>query len=216
MKKFFYFVVVAMVATFVFSCQNQTINTKTVVKTTVKEIGTEGFLIKKVIKGDTIWGYSEETYGTGVEWRSIVAENPFLSGPNRIYYDKERAKWIVIIYPGESIRIRGQVLTPTFISEEVTVTTTESTSGIPWWGWLLIATGGIICLYFLIGSIGLISYHRNCRPQPCCCIIPPTPTLPSVTYNSTASGDKRAHIEGSRETTVTHSASGELKITARQ
>lgn len=161
MKKF-YFAIVAIVAITLSSCQTKTVDTKTVVKTTVKEIGTEGFLIKKVVKGDTVWGYSQETYGTGVDWREIVKENPFLNQPNRVYYDKERAMWIVIIYPGESIRIRGQVVTPTFVSEETSTTTSTETVGVPWWGWLTyiglgaLVVGGIIYL-LTRGSMG-----RNC------------------------------------------------------
>lgn len=185
------------------------------VKTTVKEIGTEGFLIKKVVKGDTVWGYSQQAYGTGLSWREIVAENPFLNESGRIYYDQNREMWIVLIYPGESIRIKGQVMTPTFVSEETTTTTDTEVVGIPWWGWLIMAVGGSIILFFLFGTMGLISYHRCCGPQSCCS----TPIIiggPSVDYHVTASGDRRVRVEGARETTVSHSTNGELKITARQ
>lgn len=219
MKKFFYFAVVAIVAILISSCQKQTTTVEKVTKTTVKEIGTEGFILKKVVKGNTIWGYSEEVYGTGIPWREIVAENPFLA--DRVYYDSKRGQWIVKIYEdrGEvvKIRIKGQVINPTFTSEETTTTTNTETVGIPWWGWLLIAVGGIIFIFFLFGTMGLISYHRCCRPQPVCyCPISTSPTTPRISYNAMANGGKRTSIEGAKETTITHSANGDLKITARQ
>jgi len=217
MKKFFVLLfVVAIAITFV-SCQKQTTTVEKVTKTTVKEIGTEGFLFKKVIKGDTIWGYSEEVYGNGIPWREIVAENPFLA--DRVSYDSKRGQWIVKIYEerGEivKIRIRGKSITPTFTSEETTITTTTENAGIPWWGWLLIAVGSAVCLFFIFGMIGLTSYHKCYRPQNCF----PTPIIigrSSVDYHATANGDKRVHLEWVRETTITHSANGELKINARQ
>jgi len=216
MKKFFYFAVVAIVAILVSSCQKQTTTIEKQVKTTVKEIGTEGFLIKEVIKGDTVWGYSEEVYGTGFSWRDIVAENPFLNEPGRIYYDQNRERWIVIIYPGESVIIKGQVITPTFTSEETTVTTTTETAGIPWWGWLLMSVGGIIIIFFLLGTVGLVFYQKCYRPEPACCYRP-TPTTPSVVYHTMVSGDRTVRVEGARETIISHSTtSGELKITTRQ
>lgn len=218
MKNFFSFLfVVAIVAITLSSCQTKTVDTKTVVKTTVKEIGTEGFLIKKVVKGDTVWGYSEEVYGTGVEWREIVAENPFLNQPGRVYYDQGREKWIVILFPGESIRIRGQVVTPTFSSEETTVTTTTETAGIPWWGWLLIAVGGIIFIFFLLGILGLLSYQRQYKPRLiflCEERQEPVVITPTINYTATG-GDRSAYIEGAKETTILHSSSGEVKITVR-
>lgn len=225
MRKIFVLIVVALVATLSFSCQQKTVTVEKSTKTTVSQIGSTGFIIKKVIKGDTVWGYSEEVYGTGVEWREIVAENPFLNQPGRVYYDQGREKWIVILFPGESIRIKGQVVTPTFVSEETSTTTSTETVGVPWWGWLIIAVGGIIFLFFLLGTIGLISFRRcyrplNCCPAPCPCPVPcppaPDPAMPSVSYNSSANGEKRARVEGARETVITHSSNGEMTVTARQ
>lgn len=144
------------------SCQNGSTTTTTVVKTTVKEMGTDGFLLKKVVNGDTIWGYSQETYGTGTEWRDIVAENPFLNQPGRVYYDQARQKWIVLIYPGETIRIKGQLVNPTFISEETTITTTPTKSGVPWWGWLCFIALGSTVIGGIIYLLTRNNMGRNC------------------------------------------------------
>ncbi|NCU28509.1 MAG: hypothetical protein EOM85_02455, partial [Candidatus Moranbacteria bacterium] len=163
MRNFISLLLVALFAVVTMaSCQTKNTTTKTVVKTTVKEIGTEGFLIKKVVKGDTIWGYSQETYGIGIEWREIVAENPFLNQPGRIYYDQTRSKWIVIIYPGEVVKIRGQFITPTFVSEEVTTTTNTETAGIPWWGWLCFIALGSTVIGGIIYLLTRNNMGRNC------------------------------------------------------
>lgn len=145
MKKFVLLLILSFCLILV-SCNQPIVTTTTVTtKTTVSEPGSGGFILKKVIKGDTVWGYSQEVYGTGIEWRSIVAENPFLNEPGRIYYDQARAKWIVVIKPGETIKIGGKYISPTFVSEETTTTiTTQPPTGlasIPWWGWLLIVAG---------------------------------------------------------------------------
>ncbi len=204
------------------SCQNKDTKTTTVVKTTVKEIGSEGFVLKKVVKGDTIWGYSDEAYGTGTQWRDIVAENPFLNEPSRIYYDQGREKWIVLIYPGEQIRIRGQVVTPTFISEETHVTTTTETVGVPWWGWLLIAVGSVVVLFFLFGLVGLSSYHRQCRPcglhsiDHCCEPFYMVGRPASMDYQSCPDGGFSLTSRGFGETTFNRDANGRTSLSVRR
>lgn len=202
------------------SCQNKDTKTTTVVKTTVKEIGSDGFILKKVVKGDTVWGYSDEVYGTGFQWRDIVAENPFLSEPGRIYYDQELEKWIVLIYPGEQIRIRGQVITPTFISEETTVTTSTETVGIPWWGWLLIAVGSVIILFLIVGTTGLLSYHRQYRPcyppSNYFCEPPYLGRPASMDYQSRPDGGMSLTSRGFGETTFTREADGSTHLAVRR
>lgn len=199
------------------SCQTKETTTTNVVKTTTKELRTEGFLVKKVIKGDTVWGYSDEVYGTGTQWRDIVAENPFLNEPGRIYYDQARQKWIVIIYPGEIVKIKGQIITPTFVSEEKTTTVTSETTGIPWWGWLLIGVGSIIALFFLIGSLGLCSYHRNhpCYP-PYCCEPSYLGRPASMDYHAEPNGSFSLSSRGFGETTFSRDAEGRTTLSVRR
>lgn len=219
MKRFFLFFIVIFTVAIMASCQTQTKTTKTTVKNTVKEIGTEGFLFKKVVRGDTVWGYSQETYGTGLRWRDVVKENPFLDEPGRVYYDQTRSKWIVIILPGEVIRIKGQFITPTFVSEETTTTTTTETEGIPWWGWLLVAVGSAIVLFFIFGIVGLFSFHRQCRP--CCtpyCSEPSCFGRPmSIEYQSEAnSGCFSLTSRGFGETTLSRNADGRTNLMVRR
>lgn len=212
----FVFIVIFAVATMT-SCQNQKNTTTTTIETTIREIGSGGFLVKKVIKGDTVWGYSQESYGTGIQWREIVKENPFLNEDGRIYYDQGRSKWIVLIYPGEQIRIRGQVVTPTFISEEKTTIVSSETTGIPWWGWLLIVVGSIIALFFLIGSLGLCSYHRN-RPYypPYCCEPSYLGRTASMDYQSCPDGGFSLTSRGFGETTFNRDANGRTSLSVRR
>ena len=203
------------------SCQTQNSKTTTVVKTMVKEIGSEGFVLKKVVRGDTVWGYSDEVYGTGFQWRDIVAENPFLNEEGRIYYDQGRQKWIVLIYPGETVKIKGQVLSPTFVSEKTTTTTITETTGIPWWGWLLIAVGSAVVLFFLFGLIGLSSYHRHCRPFGLhsidhCCDSPYLGRPTSMDYQSRPDGGMSLTSRGFGETTFTREADGSIHLAVRR
>lgn len=221
MKNIISFFLVIFSIVLMASCQNKDTKTTTVVKTTVKEIGSEGFVLKKVVKGDTVWGYSDEVYGTGLQWRDIVAENPFLNEPGRIYYDQARQKWIVIIYPGETIKIKGQVLSPTFVSVETTTTTITEITGIPWWGWLLIAIGSAVVLFFLFGLIGLSSYHRHCRPFGLhsidhCCDSPYLGRPASMDYQSCPDGGFSLTSRGFGETTFNRDANGRTSLSVRR
>lgn|GEM_PF-4459581 len=207
------------------SCQTRETETKTITKITTQGIGTSGFLIKKVVKGDNIWGYSNEVYGTGTEWRTIVNENPFLGEPGRVYYDKERSQWIVLIYPGEVVKIKGRAINPTFVSEETTITTTSETVGIPWWAWLLITVGSIVFLFFLCGMVGLFSYHRHnhscCHCSGSChevnCLLRQLDqNRPSVSYRTQADGGFSLSSLGASETTFTRDANGRTSFTVRR
>jgi hypothetical protein len=198
------------------SCQTKNTTTEKTVKVTTKEMGTEGFILKKVIKGDTVWGYSDEAYGTGLQWREIVAENPFLNESGRVYYDQGRGKWIVIIYPGETIRIRGQIITPAFTSEETMTTITTETIGIPWWGWLIIILGGIAFIFFLIGTIDLFSFHRNRPYYESRCYCHGKCNYPSVNYRSSTDGDISVCSQGAGDFSFTRRADGETSFTVRR
>ena len=220
MRNLFSILFLALFSLAITSCQNKNTTTTTTVKTTVKEIGSEGFVLKKVVKGDTVWGYSDEVYGTGTQWRDIVAENPFLNEPGRIYYDQGREKWIVIIYPGETIKIKGLQVTPTFISEETTVTTNTEAVGIPWWGWMLIGVGSIVGLFFLVGTIGLFSFHRQ---QPYCsrttdnCCEPHCIGSPaSMDFQSCSDGSFKLTSRGFGETIFNGDAKGETILSVRR
>lgn len=216
MKKVISFLI--MVAIFMVtlaSCQTQNTKTEKSVKVTTKEMGTEGFLIKKVAKGDTVWGYSQETYGTGMQWREIVIENPFLNEPGRIYYDQEREKWIVLIYPGETVKIRGQIVNPTFVSEEVTITTTTETAGLPWWAWIIIPLAVIAFIFILVGVIGLFTSIRN---KPCCESYQQCRPCgyPTVNYRSGANGEISVCSQGASEFSFNRGANGETSFTVRR
>ena len=66
------------------SCnQQQTATTNTTVKTTFSTEPTGSFLIKKQVvkKGDTVWAYSKDHYGTGTKWRDIAVSYTHLTLP---------------------------------------------------------------------------------------------------------------------------------------
>jgi hypothetical protein len=221
MRNFISFVFLAVFSVAIMaSCQTKETTTNTVVKTTVKEIGSEGFTLKKVVKDDTVWGYSQESYGTGIQWREIVKENPFLNEEGRIYYDQGREKWIVLIYPGETVKIKGQVLSPTFISEESTTTVTSETIGIPWWGWLIIAVGSVIILFLIVGTTGLLSYHRQYRPcyppSNYFCEPPYLGRPASMDYESCPDGSFLLTSRGFGETTLNRDANGKTSLSVRR
>ncbi len=167
MKKVIFISIVVILTSFLFSsCTNQPVQTpkeKTVKTITVtEELDTQGFLLSKEIvsKGQTVWGFSQKAYGTGMRWREIVSQNPFLQQPGRVYYDDGRKMWIVRIYPGETLNIGGTSVVPIYsytseeiISEEITPATQESLT-VPWWGWLLIVSG---ILFF----VWLFWFYRN-------------------------------------------------------
>jgi len=145
-----------------YSCEKPqvTTTTTTVTKVTTTEPGSNGFLFSRqlVVKGNTVWGFSREVYGSGIQWRDIVALNPFLQEPGRVYWNNFKQKWIVKIYPGEVVRIGNDVVTPSVTVEETTTTVERTDSPvfiIPWYVWILIAAIVIILI------INLINYQRN-------------------------------------------------------
>lgn len=172
MKKYLFLSLLICVLSLV-SC-NQTDTREevtTVVKnttTTITEPGTDGFLLKKqvVVHGNTVWGFTQKVYGTGTNWREVVSQNPFLQQPGRVYYDDAKKMWVVLIYPGEVLKLGGEVISPTYVVEETTTTTTVKTSDpnnsvIPWWGWVLIAALIIWLLLNLINSFRPGFLNRN-------------------------------------------------------
>jgi hypothetical protein len=114
-------------------------------ETNAEQVEQNGFILKRVKPGDTLWEYSEEIFGKGVGWREILKENPFLDNPERTYYDQTRKMWIVIIYPGERIKIRGEEVSPTTSSSFCfsSHTITKEKTSIAWWGWVLIGVGAV-------------------------------------------------------------------------
>lgn len=113
---------------------------------TAEQIGKNGFIIKTVKPGDTLWEYSEEIFGKGVEWREILKENPFLDNPERTYYDPGMKRWIVILSPGETVKIRGKAIHPSFTSSSslfINNFRTEEKTTVTWWGWVLIGVGAV-------------------------------------------------------------------------
>lgn len=160
MKKYLFVSLFVIIFSFLFSACNQTTTTAvTTTKTTVTEPGSDGFLISKqiVVKGNTIWGFSEKAYGAGFQWRDIIAQNLFLQQPGRVYYDDSRKMWIAKIYPGEVVKIGNEVITPSCsIEETVTTTTKESPIGldsVSWWGWLAVI--GVLAFF-----VWLFGFYR--------------------------------------------------------
>lgn len=150
--------------TLFFSCAKPVTTTVTTVttKTTLTEPGTNGFLISQeiVVRGNTVWGFSRESYGTGMQWRDIVAQNPFLQQPGRVYYNKDRKMWIVKIHVGEVVKIGGSIITPSCVVEEtttITKTTPVPESVFPYLGLIPYAIVSILIIWFLIISFN----HSN-------------------------------------------------------
>lgn len=221
MKKIFALVIlfVAIVATT--ACVTVTpAPTPTQSNMTIVEVGSFYTYSQVVKKGDTAWDIAQVYYGSGFDWKRIVELNPFLQDPLRI--KRMGDKIILYIYPGEKLRLTPDIEKVIIIGTTTNPEQLPSTSAttVPWWGWLLIAIWGIIFIFFLVGTVGLTTFHRCYRPLPCPCpaTCPPVPdpAMPSVSYNSSANGERRARIEGARETVITHSATGEMTVTARQ
>jgi hypothetical protein len=149
------------------SCTQQPVPQKVTTSVTNEKFtySDQGFYVEQqvVVSGNTVWGISEKVYGTGMQWRDIVALNPFLNTPDRLYYNPDRKMWIVRIYPGEVLNIGGKRVYPSVSYERTTtITTTEpgqastiSVSDMPWWGWLVI----IVVIALLIWLFGF--YRSN-------------------------------------------------------
>ena len=171
MKSFLFLISVVLIS-FLSSCQDQTVTTEKTVTTVIKldNPGTDGFVLK-VKRGDTVWDFSQKIYGTGFEWRKIIAQNPFLNEPNRI--EKKDGKWIVWIYPGEEIRIGDKVVTANGQGEitETTVTTTTTNPPQPSWPWYWFAVAIIaLCLittFLIILILHFVNRNRDRRNEEC-------------------------------------------------
>jgi hypothetical protein len=123
--------------------------------TNAEQVEQNGFILKRVKPGDTLWEYSEEVYGTGYKWGEILQENPHLIG--RLSYDSNRNLPVVIIYPGESVRIGGKEIYPSFSSSSRSTTKTISSSyknekgvSVAWWTWV------IPSFLFLLVTVGVL------------------------------------------------------------
>lgn len=122
---------------------------------TNEQVEQNGFILKRVKPGDTLWEYSQEVYGTGYKWREILQENPFLTG--RLSYNSELGRHIVIIYPGERVIIGGKEIYPSFSSSSRSTTKTISSSyknekgvSVAWWTWV------IPSFLFLLVTVGVL------------------------------------------------------------
>jgi len=147
-----------------YSCEKPVTTTVTTVttKTMLTEPGTNGFLISQeiVVKGNTVWGFSRESYGTGMQWRDIVAQNPFLQQPGRVYYNQARKMWIVKIHVGEVVKIGGSIITPSCVVEETTTTSKTTPAPEPifyWWGWVI----AVLIIALIIALMVMIKNSHN-------------------------------------------------------
>ncbi len=157
MKKVLFSLFVILFVSLLSSCIQRQPSAPKVTTTVTNEKFTysdQGFYVEQqiVVSGNTVWGISQKVYGTGMQWREIVALNPFLSSPDRLYYNQDRKMWIVRIYPGEVLNIGGQKVYPS-VSYERTITTTTTepaqinasiVSDMPWWGWMILLAIAIL------------------------------------------------------------------------
>jgi hypothetical protein len=165
MMKKIIFCAVAILAIMFTSC-NQQVPQKTTTTVTTEKVtySDQGFYVEQqtVVSGNTVWGISSKVYGTGLQWRDIIALNPFLNTPDRLYYNADRKMWIIRIYPGEVLNIGGQKVYPSCSYESsITETTTEPVSSssniIPWWGWLIIV---ILVIAFILLMLNLFGIYN--------------------------------------------------------
>lgn len=118
----------------------------------------DGFIVKMVKSGDTLWEYSEGVYGTGYKWEEILRENPHLVG--RLSYDRSRNLPVVIIYPGEIVKIGGKEIYPSFSSSTNSTTTISSSYrnekgvSVAWWTWVIPS----LLIALVAGAIAWLRY----------------------------------------------------------
>lgn len=160
MKKVSFLVIamVAMISFVLISCDEPSQKSKTVVTTEKVTYSEGGFYVEQqmVVNGNTVWGISQKVYGTGLRWHEIVSLNPFLNNPSRLYYNSELKKWIVRIYPGEVLNIRGDIIYPSCVYEQTTTTELVPTqepivSRLMW----------LVITLFIIGVIVFFLLRRN-------------------------------------------------------
>lgn len=174
---FIFFVVVLFAIAMFSSCEEDVLpvmTTTTVEETSIIETspGSGGVIFAKEITvkdGETVWGYSNEVYGSGGKWRDIVMQNKFLQEPGRVYWDTNRKQWIAKIYPGEVVKIDGQVVLPTYIFYDKTTTISqpleeqeEEKDGLAWY-WIVLIILGAIGLGVWISS--LLGNNNNRNPN---------------------------------------------------
>jgi hypothetical protein len=125
---------------------------------TAESIERDGFILKMVKPGDTLWEYSQKIWGVGYRWEEILSENPQLTG--RLDYDKSTGMWVVIIYPGEIVRIGGKEISPSFSSRSDTTTTISSSyknekgMSVAWWTWVIPS----LLIALVTGAIAWLRY----------------------------------------------------------
>jgi hypothetical protein len=145
--------IVAMVAAFS-SCSNTTEKTQ-LEEQRFRVVEPEFFwVVTETVKaGDTVWDRAKVYYGNGLKWTDIVAENPFLQQPGRIWQDKVSGKWYVLIFPGEKLVMDQKEVNLTFIDTIDTPAQQQKEEGLPWWAWLLIILGAIMIIAIIINWI---------------------------------------------------------------
>jgi len=127
-------------------------------ETNAEQVEQNGFILKRVKPGDTLWEYSEEKYGTGYRWEEILGENPHLTG--RLSYDRSRNLPVVIIYPGEIVKIGGKEIYPSFSSSTNSTTTISSSYrnekgvSVAWWTWVIPS----LLIALVTGAIAWLRY----------------------------------------------------------
>lgn len=162
MKNLLVSIIIAVVAmAMVSSCQTYNSGTYSYYSsektdTNAEQVEQNGFILKRVKPGDTLWEYSEEVYGTGYKWREILQENPHLIG--RLSYDSNRNLPVVIIYPGESVRIGGKEIYPSFSSSTTkTISSSyrnEKGVSVAWWTWVIPS----LLIALVTGAIAWLRY----------------------------------------------------------
>jgi hypothetical protein len=157
------------------SCATQGQNPEKHVTTTVSETKVTGepnyFLVKKAVtvkKGDAVWRYAKVQYQNGYQWRDIVAQNPILNQPGRVYQNA-KGEWIVIIRPGETIYMGGQVVNTTTnytVDQNSTETEVITQASLLWWQVLGLILFGLFLVAAIVSMIR--SWTRTGRCFPCC------------------------------------------------
>lgn len=163
MKKNLFLLLATVAVIFSFSltsCAKQEQVLEKHVTTTVSETKVTGepnyFLVKKAVKvkkGDTLWEYAKVQYQNGFQWRDILAQNPFLK--DRVEKNA-KGEYIVIIYPGETIYMGGQVVNTTTnytIKENSTTTEVITPASLLWWQVLGLILLGLFVVVAIVTMI---------------------------------------------------------------
>lgn len=200
MKNLFVIAIMAAVISLT-SCANQEQTPEKHVTTTVSETKVTGepnyFLVKKAVKvkkGDTLWEYAKVQYQNGFQWRDILAQNPFLK--DRVEKNA-KGEYIIIIYPGETIYMGGQVVNTTTnytIKENSTTTEVITPASLAWWEVLLLVLFGLLIVTLIVSLI--LSWRR--RHGYCC------PSFPSFHFIDIRKGEDIDHAMHQAEMSEKH------------